>query len=140
MCQRMAQGRKGETMTREEAIEQLQYCKDLIKRNGQVYLDERDFPLLDIATEALSKPIIDITQRDLCADISCTDCPFMQETCKLMDYVAYADRPRGEWGHMIADGSDGSHWYEYECSHCGEVVLRPWNFCPNCGADMGGKA
>lgn len=46
----------------------------------------------------------------------------------------------GEWGHMIADGSDGSHWYEYECSHCGEVVLHPYNFCPNCGTDMGGKA
>lgn len=43
---------------------------------------------------------------------------------------------QGEWGHMIADGSDGSHWYEYECSHCGEVVLRPYNFCPNCGTMM----
>ena len=40
-------------MTREKAIEQLQYCKGLIKQNGQVYLDERDFPLLDMAIEAL---------------------------------------------------------------------------------------
>ena len=43
---------------------------------------------------------------------------------------------QGEWGHMIADGEGGSHWYEYECSHCGEVVLRPYNYCPNCGAKM----
>lgn len=43
-------------MTREEAIEQLQNCKDLIKQDGQDYLDERDFPLLDMAIEALSKP------------------------------------------------------------------------------------
>ena len=41
-------------MTREEAIEQLQICKDLIKQDGQDYLDERDFPLLDMAIEALS--------------------------------------------------------------------------------------
>ena len=47
-----------------------------------------------------------------------------------------AEAVQGEWGHMIADGTDGSHWYEYECSHCGEVVLRPYNFCPNCGAKM----
>lgn len=40
-------------MTREKAIEQLQYCKGLIKQNGQVYLDERDFSLLDMAIEAL---------------------------------------------------------------------------------------
>lgn len=50
-----------------------------------------------------------------------------------------AEAVQGEWGHMIADGSDGSHWYEYECSHCGEVVLHPYNFCPNCGADMRGE-
>ena len=47
-----------------------------------------------------------------------------------------AEAVQGEWGHMIADGADGSHWYEYECSHCGEVVLRPYNYCPNCGASM----
>lgn len=49
-----------------------------------------------------------------------------------------AETVHGEWGHMIADGIDGSHWYEYECSHCGEVVLRPYNYCPNCGARMKG--
>lgn len=42
----------------------------------------------------------------------------------------------GEWEQTIADGVDGSHWYEYECSHCGYVELRPMNFCPNCGAKM----
>lgn len=45
-------------MTREEAIEQLQNCIDLIKQDGQDYLDERDFPLLDMAIEALkTEPI-----------------------------------------------------------------------------------
>lgn len=40
-------------MNRAEAIEQLQNCKDLIKQNGQDYLDERDFPLLYMAIKAL---------------------------------------------------------------------------------------
>lgn len=43
-----------ERMTREEAIEQLQNCKDLIKQDGQDYLDERDIPLLDMAINALA--------------------------------------------------------------------------------------
>ena len=40
-------------MTREEAIQELQNCKELIQQDGQDYLDERDFPLLDMAIEAL---------------------------------------------------------------------------------------
>ena len=42
-------------MTREEAIEQLQNCKELIKQNGKDWLDERDIPLIDMAISALSK-------------------------------------------------------------------------------------
>lgn len=45
-------------MTREEAIQELQNCKGLIQQDGQDYLDERDFPLLDMAIEALSQPIV----------------------------------------------------------------------------------
>ena len=37
----------------EEAIEQLQNCKGLIKQYGKDWLDERDIPLLDMAIEAL---------------------------------------------------------------------------------------
>ena len=48
-----------------------------------------------IINDAPTVPVVDITQRDLCADISCTDCPFMQETCKLMDYVADAEAVQG---------------------------------------------
>lgn len=45
-------------MTREEAIEQLQICKDLIKQDGQDYLDERDVPILDMAIEALKADVV----------------------------------------------------------------------------------
>lgn len=42
-------------MKRTEAIEQLQNCIDLIKQDGQDYLDERDIPLLDMAIKALKE-------------------------------------------------------------------------------------
>ena len=45
-------------MTREEAIEQLQNCKGLIKQDGKDWLDERDIPLLDMAIEALQAEYI----------------------------------------------------------------------------------
>lgn len=60
-------------MTREEAIEQLHNCKDLIKQDGQDYLDERDFPLLDMAIEALS------------AEPNCKDCKKRNNTTFFMD-------------------------------------------------------
>ena len=37
--------------------------------------------------------LISIDQRELCKDINCEDCPFMQDTCKLLD--AYAE-PSGD--------------------------------------------
>lgn len=43
-------------MNREEAIEQLQICKGLIKQDGKDWLDERDIPLLELAIEALQAP------------------------------------------------------------------------------------
>ena len=42
-------------MTKTEAIEQLQNCIDLIKQDGQDYLDDRDIPLLNMAIEALKE-------------------------------------------------------------------------------------
>lgn len=44
-------------MTREEAIEQLEYCIELIKCNGKDWLDERDIPMLNIAIKALRREI-----------------------------------------------------------------------------------
>lgn len=41
-------------MTREEAIQELQNCIELIRQDGQDYIDERDIPLLNMAIEALT--------------------------------------------------------------------------------------
>lgn len=44
-------------MTNQEALEQLEYAKGIINRQGKDYLDERDFPVLECAIEALKKQI-----------------------------------------------------------------------------------
>ena len=90
-------------MTREEAFKfwkfRYENAKDFSDTHweAQERREHREYvEALRMAIEALSKPIVDITQRDLCADISCADCPFMKETCKLMDYVASAEAVQGE--------------------------------------------
>ena len=122
-------------MTREEA--------SYLLNNLRSVAEGKEDEAIDMAIEALSKPIVDITTRELCEDISCTDCPFMEETCKLMDYVAYADRPHGEW---IADTENMT----LNCSLCGEqfkfddvdemLDYKEYAyFCIHCGADLRGE-
>ena len=54
-----------------------------------------------------------------------------QKTADVVEVV------HGKWKRVIADFSDGSHCYVYECE-CGMRMFERWNFCPNCGADMRG--
>lgn len=51
-------------------------------------------------------------------------------------------RMRGRWVGTEFDGyADGNPvYYEWKCSACGCVVEDEeptWNYCPNCGAEMG---
>ena len=46
-----------------------------------------------------------------------------------------ADREKGEW--IEKDTPDAYRW---KCSYCGLTRHCKENFCPNCGADMRGKA
>lgn len=49
------------------------------------------------------------------------------------------ERKRGRW--MPHEDEDGEH-YGDKCSVCGEWYVMPYgktNFCPNCGAYMGGE-
>lgn len=68
------------TMTKKEAIQELQNCIGLIQQDGQDYLDERDIPLLNMAIEALSERTgewIDVNgdgslwRCDQCKDTAC---------------------------------------------------------------------
>ena len=57
-----------------------------------------------------------------------------------------ADRPTGEWiktEHCLND-TGCRRWIEIECPYCGErptyEFLENMNYCPNCGAKMGGDS
>ena len=126
-------------MTREEAVKVIERYR-IHPYEARAEACEYNNEAIDMAIEALQTEVVDITQRDLCKDISCEDCPFMQETCKLMDYVAYADRPHGEWS---ADTENMT----LNCSLCGEqfkfddvdemLDYKEYAcFCIHCGADM----
>lgn len=59
-------------MTREEAIVELHNCIELIRQDGQDFLDERDLPLLDMAIEALQVDLVrcgECIYRDCCSEL-----------------------------------------------------------------------
>lgn len=54
--------------------------------------------------------------------------------CPLPDVV---ERLRGEWKKHYADHEAfGVRPFFRYCSKCNEATIYPYNFCPNCGADM----
>ena len=64
----------------------------------------------------------------------------------LKEYFPSTDRPTGKWVVKEKNDADGYYWWR-ECSECGrKPLLDRWNhgeklsdFCPYCGAKMGGK-
>lgn len=53
-------------MTREEAIQEFQNVKDLIRQDGKDWFDERDLELIDMAIEALSADAVQGEECDHC--------------------------------------------------------------------------
>ena len=49
--------------------------------------------------------------------------------------LAREERKNGKWERIPYSFTEG-----YKCSCCGcKSIEKHWNFCPNCGADMGGE-
>lgn len=48
---------------------------------------------------------------------------------------------RGEW-KIEYTGDGWSDYIDVTCTNCGKTIKRgePYNYCPNCGADMRGEA
>lgn len=62
--------------------------------------------------------------------------------CCCAKYLASADRPHGEhgeWEHTEeVTTMDGLHWHVWRCTNCNSSGNPDMNYCPNCGAKMGG--
>ena len=61
------------------------------------------------------------------------------DAARAIDSIPAADvRPveRGKWIPKHHDDGDGIEYALFHCSVCDDMMARPRNFCPNCGADM----
>ena len=66
------------------------------------------------------------------------DAKTIQRCIEVLSNMSSADRPRGEW-------VEDTYGWVY-CSHCKKYLddyqmvffLKPFDYCPNCGADMRG--
>ncbi len=66
---------------------------------------------------------------------------FQKTVCENKLYCP--SRPKGKWEETgYETGALGITYRQTQCSNCGWEHALPmwWNFCPNCGADMRGKA
>ena len=88
------------------------------------------------------KLIIDITDEQVCRDIVNGNLEPQTETDKvIIDALyrckLYEERPQGKW--IKAQGewvTDTVYKICFKCSECGCHFNYPFNFCPNCGAQM----
>lgn len=84
--------------------------------------------------------------EDFGCDGNCGDCPELDQLVERL--AAYedtgltpkqaADATPVVYGRWRFCGED--RWNDaYVCSECGKIAMDNSNYCPNCGAEMGGK-
>ncbi len=139
---------QGEKMTREEAVEQLEYTILLIIQDGKDYMDERDIPMLKMAIQALkqesSKDCID--RRELLGKIASV-C-FTKGWAKFRadngsngtrDYIINYIKemppvtPQPKIGRWITTWEWTDPCAIFKCSNCSKISKFRSKYCPNCG-------
>lgn len=95
-----------------------------------------------------------------CAIGECDGCPYADDcvvafgiTAGAMDALEYIQqlegsgdlikpavdaKRRGEWEPVLVQRHDKKTISYYACSLCGQILGNPFNYCPCCGALMGG--
>lgn len=152
-------------MTREEAIQywkpRYEHITKFLEETREEpsireYAEAIDMAIEALTSQNLTKPNNDLISRaetptDLISredaiEAVCGDCTIEnRESCKRDGYcyevrnlmaLPSADRPKGEWVHLMSY-KDGS-FVGYECDQCHTIISEKTTFCPNCGADMRG--
>ena len=117
--------RKGERMTREEALEILEAI---------YFLDEKKQKAFNMAIEALEEAKKREETWDWCTD--CKEYDHENHCCHRMSNVIYdtlcGTIVSGEWIPV----EDSDWWRGFLCSVCNKAVNQRENYCPNCGASM----
>ena len=110
-------------MTREEAIQEFQNVKDLIRQDGKDWFDERDLELIDMAIEALHREEAEekgychrIRPSNVEVVVRCKDCRWFKQDSSPVGY-GYCD------GRMVGrevDYNDYCSYGERQCNYFGE--------------------
>ena len=99
-------------MTREEAIQEFQNVKDLIRQDGKDWFDERDLEIIDMAIEALQADTVSredtvtlnspvIIQAEMVAVVRCKECKHQEHCYQTVSHTKIHDDFQEHWSETI---------------------------------------
>ena len=89
-----------------------------------------------------------LIDADALKDKECEECLFKTDDCKeqcgimeRIDSIPTAEEQKyGDWNHVhehiIISENNIKEWDNFYCSGCDAPSDTPYDFCPNCGAEM----
>lgn len=60
-----------------------------------------------------------------------------EKNCPLREVPGKEERPKGRWKRQLVDSGFSADWHCSECGWKTALEEHGYNFCPNCGANMG---
>jgi hypothetical protein len=125
-------------MTREEVIERLNRCREILEITS--HMDSQNRKAFDIVFQALKQePCEDCISRQAMLEW-CGDINMDVYTNEVKEYVLSLPsvNPQQKTGHWIdVEDLDGALWHA--CSECGETEFYATDYCHNCGIKMQGE-